>query len=220
MITTSSKVPPAAIPIAPPGASKKPPKKNAALHSSASEDFGTPSAYIEVASEVMGGIDFDPASSSYWNHWTVKARTFYDERIDALKPENAWFGKTWLNAPSNRERGISVTPFWRRLVDEYANGRVECAFWMGFTLEQLTQLQDCPMHPLQFLNWFPASRIAFLQRTRGNGPPVEATSPTHGNFLCFLPSRRSPSVAREQVRRFVELTGRLQIGGAIVRPVV
>ena len=197
----------------------KPAKKNAALHSSASEDFGTPAAYVDVAREVMGGIDLDIASSSYWNHHIVKARTFYDERINSLSPNVPYFGKTWANAPSNREKKVSVGPFWEKLVTNYLIGNVETAFWMGFTLEQLVVLQGRTAHPLQFFNWIPGDRIDFMVRPATGGPPIAAGSPTHGNFLCFMPTRKSPTQAREQVRKFVELTARLDIGGAIMRPV-
>lgn len=57
------------------------------------------------------------------------------------------------------------------------------------------------------------------QRCRqGNGPPVKGQSPVHGNYITLLPSRRSPSIARDQSRIFVERASRLDVSGAIVRP--
>lgn len=134
----------------------------AALLSSETEDYGTPSAYAELSRYVMGAIDCDPASSAYWNHHVIKAKAFYDERSDGLK--SPLFGKIFHNPPSNRELKMTVRPWWERLVDHYLRGEVECAIWIGFQMGQLQTLQSAPAHPLQFLNLFPSARIDFLRR--------------------------------------------------------
>lgn len=189
----------------------------ASLLSSESEQYGTPGEYAELSRYVMGWIDLDPASEAYWNHHVIKASTFYDERINGMAAP--WFGKVHHNAPSNRELGISVKPWWERLCSFYLRGEVECAIWVGFQLGQLQVLQSAPAHPLQFLNLFPAKRIDFLRRMPGNAPPQPAGSPTHANYLTLLPTRRSPEATRAMVARFVEMAHDLSIGGALVRPV-
>jgi hypothetical protein len=188
-----------------------------ALLSSLDEDYGTPAAYCELSRYVLGGIDLDPASDAYWNHFTVKAKSFYDQRVNGLK--QPWFGKVHHNAPSNRELKISAKPFWERLVEHYLRGEVECAVWIGFQLGQLQTLQGSLAHPLQFVSLFPSSRIDFLKRMPGNAPPQPAGSPTHANYITLLPTRRSPDAARAMVGRFVEMSKDLIIGGALVRPV-
>jgi hypothetical protein len=92
--------------------------------------------------------------------------------------------------------------------------------FIGFSIEQLQTLQAAPMHPLQFLTLVPASRLCFLQRGPGNGPPIAGEQPMHANFVTLLPSRRSASVAADQVQRFRALAQRLdKLPGALVRPV-
>ena len=188
-----------------------------ALLSSVEEDYGTAYAYAELSRYVLDGIDCDPASSSYWNHYVVKARTFYDERIDGLK--QPWFGKVHHNAPSNIEKRITVRPWWERLCAHYLRGEVDAAVWIGFQLGQLQSLQGAPQHPLQFFNLFPAKRIDFLRRMPNNAPPQPAGSPTHANYITLLPTRRSPAATRAMVARFIERAADLEIGGALVRPV-
>lgn len=186
-----------------------------ALLSSESEDYGTPIEYIEIARYVLDGIDLDPATSSYWNHHTVKAKTFYDERLDGMKRQ--WFGKVFHNAPSNRELKITVKPWWERLVSHYLRGEVECGVWIGFQLGQLQVLQGSLAHPLQFVNMFPAKRMDFLVRQPGSAAPAPAGSPTHANYMTLLPTRRSPDAARAMLGRFMERARDLETGGALVR---
>lgn len=186
------------------------------LHSSAEESYGTPRAIVELARYTLGKIDLDPATDSYWNEHVVHASTMYDERLNGL--ERPWFGDVFLNAPSNREKKISVRPFWIRLFDHYARGEVDSSVWIGFQLGQLQVLQGCVAHPLQFMNLFPRERLDFLVRMPGNAAPQPAGSPTHANYITLLPSRSSPARARAQVGRFLERGQALDVGGAVVRP--
>lgn len=192
----------------------------ASLLSSESEDYGTPAAYAGLGHFVLDGIDLDPASSSYWNHHTIKARTFYDEALDGLR--QPWFGKVFHNAPSRKATEttpkISIRPFWDRLVDHYLRGEVDCAIWIGFQLGQLQSLQSAVAHPLQFFNLFPANRIDFLRRMPGNAAPQPAGSPSHANYITLLPTRRTPAAARSMVERFIERGRSLDVGGSITRP--
>jgi hypothetical protein len=188
-----------------------------ALLTSETEDYGSPAGYVELGRDVLEVIDLDPASSSYWNHHIVKARTFYDERLNGLV--QPWFGRVFHNPPSNRELKMTVRPWWERLIDHYLRGEVDAAVWMGFQLGQLQTLQSAPQHPLQFFSMFPASRIDFLRRMPANAPPQAAGSPTHANYITLLPTRRSPNATRAMVGRFLERARDLEVGGAIVRPV-
>lgn len=68
----------------------------AALTSNESVEWYTPPKYIELARQVLGEIDLDPASNELAQSW-IKAKTFYTAADDALsKP---WFGRMWLNPP-------------------------------------------------------------------------------------------------------------------------
>ena len=71
----------------------------AALTSQESVEWYTPSKYIELARQVLGEIDLDPASNQLAQTW-VKAKTFYTAADDGLsKP---WYGRMWLNPPYSK----------------------------------------------------------------------------------------------------------------------
>lgn len=198
------------------------PRQAAALHSAATDDWGTPRGVVEFGRYVLGRIDLDPFSSAYWNHHTVKAARFYDRDQNGLA--QPWSGSVHLNPPNGKAPGTDrsmVRACWDRLVEHAREGRIDGAFWVGFSLEQLTHLQGSAMHPLQFWTVVPADRLAFLQRTANNGPPTEGASPTHGNYLTLVHSTRSRSEAKAQAERFVAAAKRISPGwpsGALVRP--
>jgi ParB family chromosome partitioning protein len=66
------------------------------LHSSESNEYYTPSQYIESARIVMGSIDLDPASCEFANE-TVMANEFYTKEDNGLVQQ--WHGNVWLNPP-------------------------------------------------------------------------------------------------------------------------
>ena len=60
------------------------------------EEWYTPKKYIDMAREVLGRIDIDPASNAFANE-VVQATTYYTKEDDGLSKE--WQGKMWLNPP-------------------------------------------------------------------------------------------------------------------------
>ncbi len=193
-----------------------------ALLASATDDHGTPAAYVEAARYVLGRIDLDPCTSDYWQHHTIKARWHYTAKDDALAERSRFFGTVFMNPPSfvpkkgDPRPRISVRPFYEKLVDHYQRGEVEAAFYVVFNLNQLTVLQSSPIAPLMFPALFPRERGKFLQQVRG-GPPTTGEAPTHGNALLLMPTRSSPIASRAMMRRFVEVSENLEIGGSLVR---
>lgn len=185
-------------------------------------DHGTPVDFIELVRYTLGELDLDPSSSAYWNHHTVKAKRFYDERDNFLA--QPLYGRIIWNPPGGKclykgkNRSLPRAA-WEMLVDHHRDGRVHSAVYIGYSMEQLVQLQNAPVHPLQFITFIPRERIEFLTRPPGGGPPVVGDSPTHGNFITLLHTNHSASVAREQVGRFIERANSLTIGGAVVRPI-
>ena len=57
-------------------------------HVSIDRNWYTPETYIEMAREVMGGIDLDPASDAEAQK-VVKAERFFDKEADGLQPTEA-----------------------------------------------------------------------------------------------------------------------------------
>lgn len=81
----------------------------------------TPAEYIELAREVLGTIDLDPASSLHAQQ-TVRATSYLTIEDDGLAQE--WHGRVWLNPPYHRE----LAPlFIRKLIAELEAGRTTAA---------------------------------------------------------------------------------------------
>ncbi|MEF2557592.1 DNA N-6-adenine-methyltransferase [Aurantimonas sp. C2-5-R2] len=84
---------------------------------SGDNEWYTPARYIEMAREVMGQIDVDPASNPIAQA-TVKAGTFYTAETNGLDKE--WHGKVWMNPPYSR--GL-MPKFAAKIVEEFESGR-------------------------------------------------------------------------------------------------
>lgn len=177
----------------------------AARHSMDSPEWYTPSAYVEAAREVMGGIDLDPASHEEANR-IVKAKKFYTAEDDGLAHQ--WKGRVFLNPPGGkREDGHSlVALFWFSLMMAHRVGNVPQAIWIGYSLEQLQTMQSfCSTTPLDYSLCVPSRRIAFVEnaakqaerfaklRARGK-EPSERSSPSHGGYVCYLGDQPSKFV--------------------------
>jgi hypothetical protein len=88
-----------------------------------SEEWYTPTEYITLAREVMGGIDLDPATSAIAQQW-IKATVFYTIADNGLV--QPWLGRTWLNPPyiKNGEWESNSEVWSNKLIAEYQAGRV------------------------------------------------------------------------------------------------
>jgi ParB family transcriptional regulator, chromosome partitioning protein len=129
-----------------------------------SNEWYTPSRYIEAARAVMGGvIDLDPASCALANE-TVKATRYFTKDDDGLS--QAWSGNVWLNPPygkipAHTNEGRSyIGLFVQKLMQEYRQGNVSQAValvtaqtdaaWFAHFWHHLLCLPD---HKIRF--WLP-----------------------------------------------------------------
>ena len=64
-----------------------------------SAEWMTPGYVVDIASDVLGKVDLDPASSHVANE-TVRADRYYTKEQDGLIQE--WYGRVWLNPPYSR----------------------------------------------------------------------------------------------------------------------
>ena len=139
-----------------------------ARHSSASAEHFTPKEIVELAREVLGEIDLDPASCALANE-TVRAKRIYTKELNGfLLP---LYGKVFLNPPggscdasgqrigkdcettgacglppghAHKGRQSSAKAWWRKAVEAVVSRRAEAVFFVGFTLEILQTTQTEP----------------------------------------------------------------------------
>jgi ParB family chromosome partitioning protein len=166
-----------------------------ARHSCDSPEWYTPSAFVEAARQVMGGIDLDPASHEEANR-TVRADRYYTEAEDGLFQE--WRGRVFVNPP-----GGSVGDFWKKFMCEFRSGNVQEGVWIGYSLEQLQTLQQVgdPFTPLDFAMCVPNRRIAFVENEAKKAlriaklieqgkKPNQKSQPSHANYITYCGPNR------------------------------
>ncbi len=85
-----------------------------------SNEWYTPTKYVETARSVLGKIDLDPASSEEANE-RIQAAHFYSPLDDGLSLE--WKGRVWLNPPY----GGKTAQFVEKLLAEWEVGNVKTA---------------------------------------------------------------------------------------------
>ena len=176
--------------------------KRAAQHSSKSNEHYTPSAIVEAARELMGGIDFDPFSCSEANR-VVKARAFC-----SLENGLDGFSCTWsiatvptcafVNPPGGKLDRKTLKPTdgpglssaavaWAKLIHEWKNGNVIQAVFVGFNLEILRTSQGWKENGIpgcgEFPICFPDERLRFWNKDKAE----DKSQPTCANVLVYVP---------------------------------
>lgn len=92
-----------------------------AMSSTGNFEWYTPPEVADLARDVMGGIDLDPASCEYANG-LIKAKRFYTKQDNGL--QLPWKGRIWMNPPFAYSL---IMKFSDRLVGEYRRGGVKQA---------------------------------------------------------------------------------------------
>lgn len=208
-----------------------------AKHASLSNEWYTPSAIVDAARALMGGIDLDPASSALANE-TIRATNIYTEASNGFAAP--WHGRVFLNPPggycdrdgfrvvraSKGSAACTVTgscgrdpghahegvksaakSWWQKLANEYALGRVDQAVFIGFNSEILRSTQGCP-GPICLD--FPVCFAAQRLRfmTQRSGRLVPGDSPPHDSVVVWLPPR-SPARETEDLAQFTAFFGKI-----------
>jgi ParB family chromosome partitioning protein len=142
----------------------------AALRNSSDEWF-TSAPVIDLARQVLGGIDLDPASCEFAQRTVQAARWFGKVDNGLVQP---WQGRVWLNPPYSHPL---VERFTTKLISEYDEGSVETAICLVNNATDTAWFQ-------RLLTRFPAcftkGRIRFRRIDR---TPV---SPRLGQVLFYL----------------------------------
>lgn len=127
----------------------------------------------------------------------IRARTIKDVRYPGCT-ENGACGLP----PGHKHTGIesSAVFWWHKLMHEFSAGRVECAMFLGFSLELLQSVQTFQgPHPLDFPCSIPKQRIRF--EVEIDGVRKQASDPTHANVIALV---TPPIYQCSKLRRFEE----------------
>ena len=132
-------------------------------YNSGNNEWYTPSDYIKLAREVMGGIDLDPASCERANE-VVQAKGYYTAETDGLVQD--WFGNVWLNPPYSTEL---IAKFSDKLVKELP--QIEAAIVL---VNNATETEwFCKLVSMARAVCFPNGRVKFYRPDGTTGTPLQ-----------------------------------------------
>jgi hypothetical protein len=149
-------------------------------------EWYTPTEHIELARQVLGEIDLDPASNAIAQQ-RVRATRFFTKDDDGLSLP--WQGRVWLNPPYSRNL---MSRFVDKLLSELDCGRVTEAIVL--TNNTTDPIWFHRLSKAAAAQCFPRGRIKFLR------PDGTTGSPAQGQVFHFL---------GENVERFHEVFGEL-----------
>jgi hypothetical protein len=128
-------------------------------------EWYTPSRHIELAREVMGGIDCDPATSELANK-TVKATKIFTVDDDGRAQE--WTGRVWMNPPYAQPL---MNDFAEAVSAKFESGEIEQACILVNNATETQWFQR--MLAVSSAVCFPKARIKFLDPQGNPGAPLQ-----------------------------------------------
>lgn len=176
-------------------------------------NYFSPPHIVEVARQVMGGIDLDPASCREANEMIVKAERYYSD--DPLRSGllNPWNGRVWMNHPFRKterackkactkricvkrgyciEEDILGNEYWiNKLIWAYERGDVKQAFCLTFA--SLSEGWFAPLlkYPIGFiygrLNYYRYDPVEGNELIKGVLGEVKGVP--KGSCLTYLPPK-------------------------------
>ena len=140
----------------------------------------TPTWVLDLAREVMGEIDLDPASSALANTRVRAARYYTKADNDRVIPWKHPSGKPqsiWCNPPFSKVGGVSqVAPFLARMQEEWDAGRLNDGMLLTNVSTSAAWFKDMWPHLLCF----------FTKRLHFTHPdPQVQDSPRYDNVLAY-----------------------------------
>lgn len=136
-------------------------KKPHVVNNSTDNEWYTPERYIELARQVMGSIDLDPASNDFANK-TVKASRYYTEEDDGIQQE--WFGNIWMNPPYS-------TALLQKFADKLTDSTFEQAVVLVNNATETAWFEKLISKASAIV--FHKGRIRFVKRDGEHGAPLQ-----------------------------------------------
>ena len=130
-------------------------------------EWFTPAPYLDLARQVLGGFDLDPASHLEAQK-TGQAAKFYTAEDDGLA--QPWSGRVWLNPPYAAEL---IRAFTDRLLEEVAVGEVTEAILLTASFTESKWAQKCLRAADRVC--LTAGRISFVSLTGRETSPVQGS---------------------------------------------
>jgi ParB family chromosome partitioning protein len=149
-------------------------------------EWYTPSKYIDMAKQVLGVIDLDPASSVK-AQLTVGATQFFSVNDNGLNQE--WRGRVWLNPPYAQPL---ISHFVEKLVEERSAGNVEAAILLTHNYTDTGWFHKGG--EIADAICFPRGRIKFVDSDGGD------CAPTQGQAFTYF---------GDEVEKFASVFGRI-----------
>ena len=134
-------------------------------------EWFTPEEYIELARQVLGRIDLDPATSIEAQK-IVRAERFFTKAEDGLGHE--WFGCVWMNPPYAQPH---IANFVSKLCAEWQAGRVNAAIALTHNYTDTTWFHEIASNMTGIC--FTRGRVKFYE-----GDKVAA--PTQGQAFSYF----------------------------------
>ena len=148
-------------------------KKAHVANNSGNNEWYTPAKHIELARQVMGGIDTDPATSEIANR-TVKAAQIFTADDDGRA--QVWSGRVWMNPPYAQPL---MGDFAEAVSSKYESGEIEQACILVNNATETQWFQR--MLSAASAVCFPKSRIKFLD-PEGNA----SGAPLQGQAIVYM----------------------------------
>jgi hypothetical protein len=161
-------------------------RKPAASFNSGNNEWYTPEPYIKAATDVMGCIDLDPASSIVANK-VVGAKTFYSAEDDGLEKE--WAGKVWMNPPYS---GEFISQFSEKITKHYNAGEITEAIVLVNNATETTWFNTLVKVASAIV--FPCSRVKFY------APDGKIAAPLQGQAVVYMGS--NPELFIDKFKQF------------------
>ena len=157
-----------------------------ASHLSQTNEWATPSEYLEAVRSVLGVIELDPCAGDEANKAHVGALTAYDIHDDGLSRD--WKGRVFLNPPYSK--GLAKL-FTDKLITHYRSGDIPEAIAL-LSLSHMSTKWFQPVYQNVASLCIPRKRITFIPMTRQK----DSKSPAAGSVFLYFGSNQLSFSAR------------------------